>query len=57
MCKKQIAYQVNLIRDTMEHLPNLEYFGKDLQKAKMKSDVEFSDKSWKNLSAYSEELL
>lgn len=41
-----------LVKDCCENLPNMQYFGKELEGVKMKVDLETSSTSWKELSPY-----
>lgn len=41
-----------IIKETLENLPTKLYFGKQLERVKMKLDCEFSTKSWKETEPY-----
>jgi len=47
-----LADSVAIIKETMENLPLLQYFGKELDKVVMKADFEISRKSWGELEEY-----
>lgn len=42
-------YATDIIKTTMENLPNMQYFGKEMKNVSMVTDVEASKESWKDL--------
>lgn len=43
---------VRIIYDTLENLPTKRFFGRELEKVKLKIDIESGTGSWKDLAAY-----